>query len=124
MISKVLSRAEAIKTVKCSVLKGDIRYKSVYDAPSTDEQLFAGKVHKIVLFSAQTGECEFVASHQTHKSTISTSARFTETIVTAQYSVVTVGIHYKAVYDVLSTEIRNSFLVLCRFFSPLLVTII
>ena len=57
-----------------------------------------------MLFLALTGERKFVASHQKHKSTISTSARFTETIETAKYSVFTVVIHCKAVYDVLSIE--------------------
>ena len=66
--------------------------------------LLAGKVHKIVLFSALTGAREFVASDQTHKSSISTFARFTETTETAQFYVFTVGIHYKAVYDVRSIK--------------------
>ena len=64
--------------------------------------LFASTVHELVLFLARIAEREFVAPNGIQKRTIpeSASTRCTETIETAKYSVLTVGIHYKAVYDV------------------------
>ena len=37
---------------------GEFIYKSVYDAPSTDEQFALSKVREIVLVLASTGEWE------------------------------------------------------------------
>ena len=62
--------------------------------------LFASKVHELVLFLARIAEREFVVPNEIQKSTISASTRCTETIEKAKYSVFTARIHFKAVYDV------------------------
>ena len=77
--------------------------------------LFASKVHEIVVFLAPTGEGEFVVSHQIQKSTISASTRCTKMIKTAKYSVIRLVFTIKLF--MMCRLLKSNFLVVCRFVS-------
>ena len=68
--------------------------------------LFAGKVHELVLFLACAGENEFLASHQIQKKVLSPLSQGAPRRLIRKNTVLTAGIRF------------SNFLVLCPFVSP------
>lgn len=84
--------------------------------------LLASKVHKIVLVLALTGEREFVDSHQTHK-VISPLPQRSRRRVKRQ-NILSLRLVFTIKLFTMYCLLKNNFLVLCRFVSPLLITIV